>query len=224
MNATLSQLVQIPADTGFLEGMLELPPNARGVVLFAHGSGSSRLSPRNNFVAEKLREGHVGTLLVDLLLPAEDTVYETRFDIPLLTRRLATVAQWIAESRAANDLPLGLFGASTGAAAALRLAGSEKAKVSVVVSRGGRPDLAGSLALRNVRAPTLLIIGAEDRDVIELNRTAYESLRCEKQIELVAGATHLFEEPGTLARAALLARHWFERHLRADIGTFAFMR
>ena len=224
MNATLSQLVQIPADTGFLEGMLELPPNARGVVLFAHGSGSSRLSPRNNFLAEKLREGHVGTLLVDLLLPAEDTVYETRFDIPLLTRRLATVAQWIAESRAANDLPLGLFGASTGAAAALRLAGSEKAKVSVVVSRGGRPDLAGSLALRNVRAPTLLIIGAEDRDVIELNRTAYESLRCEKQIELVAGATHLFEEPGTLSTAALLARHWFERHLCADIGTFAFMR
>ena len=161
---------------------------------------------------------------VELLLPAEDTVYETRFDIPLLTRRLATVAQWIAESRAANDLPLGLFGASTGAAAALRLAGSEKAKVAAVVSRGGRPDLAGSLALRNVRAPTLLIIGTEDHGGIELNRAAYEKLRGEKQIELVAGATHLFEEPGTLSTAALLARHWFERHLRADIGTFAFMR
>jgi putative phosphoribosyl transferase len=224
MNATLSQLAQIPADTGILEGMLELPPNARGVVLFAHGSGSSRISPRINFVAEKLREARIGTLLVDLLLPTEETVYETRFDIPLLTRRLATVAQWIAASRAANDLPLGLFGASTGAAAALRLAGSEKAQIAAVVSRGGRPDLAGSLALRSVRAPTLLIVGAEDRDVIELNRTAYEELRGEKQIELVAGATHLFEEPGTLSTAALLARRWFERHLRADLGTFAFMR
>jgi len=224
MNATLSQLVQIPADTGFLEGVLELPPNARGVVLFAHGSGSDRLSPRNNFVAEKLREARVGTLLVDLLLPAEDAVYEARFDIPLLTRRIATVAQWIAESQAANDLPLGLLGASTGAAAALRLAASEIAKVTAVVSRGGRPDLAGPLALRNVRAATLLIVGAEDHGVIEPNRTAYEALRCEKQIELVAGATHLFKEPGTLARAALLACHWFERHLRADIGAFAFMR
>jgi len=224
MNATLSQLVQIPADTGFLEGVLELPPNARGVVLFAHGSGSDRLSPRNNFVAEKLREARVGTLLVDLLLPAEDAVYEARFDIPLLTRRIATVAQWIAESQAANDLPLGLLGASTGAAAALRLAASEIAKVTAVVSRGGRPDLAGPLALRNVRAATLLIVGAEDHGVIEPNRTAYEALRCEKQIELVAGATHLFKEPGALARAALLARHWFERHLRADIGAFAFMR
>ena len=224
MNATLSQMVQIPADSGFLEGMLELPPNARGVVLFAHGSGSSRFSPRNNVVAEKLREGSVGTLLVDLLLPTEDAVYETRFDIPLLTRRLATVAQWIAESRAASDLPLGLLGASTGAAAALRLAASEKADVVAVVSRGGRPDLAGATALQNVRAPTLLIVGAEDPGVIELNRTAYDRLRCEKQVEVVAGATNLFEEPGTLLRAALLARHWFEHHLRASIGAFAFMR
>ena len=224
MNATLSQLVQIPADAGFLEGILELPPNARGVVLFAHGSGSSRLSPRNNFVAEKLREGRVGTLLVDLLLEDEEAVYESRFDIPLLTRRLATVAAWIAESRAASDLPLGLFGASTGAAAALRLAAAERASIAAVVSRGGRPDLAGAIALQNVHAPTQLIVGAEDHDVIELNRSAYDILRCEKCIELVPRATHLFEEPGTLARAALLARQWFERHLCADAAALAFVR
>ena len=224
MNATLSQLVQIPADTGFLEGMLELPANARGVVLFAHGSGSSRMSPRNGVLAEKLRKGGVGTLLVDLLLPSEDAVYETRFDIPLLTRRLATVARWIAQSRAAGDLPLGLFGASTGAAAALRLAGAEPAHVAAVVSRGGRPDLAGAVALAKVFAPTLLIVGAEDRTVVELNRRAFEELRCEKKIELVPGATHLFEEPGTLARAAQLAQAWFERHLRSDIGATALTR
>ena len=224
MNATLSQHVQIPADSGFLEGMLELPPNARGVVIFAHGSGSSRFSPRNNFVAEKLRDGRVGTLLVDLLLPDEEFVYESRFDIALLTRRLATVAAWVAESRAASDLPLGLFGASTGAAAALRVAAAERTPIAAVVSRGGRPDLAGATALANARAPTLLIVGSEDRGVIELNQSVYEMLRCEKRIELVSGATHLFEEPGTLARAASLARQWFERHLRADIGAFAFMR
>jgi len=224
MNATLSQLVQISADTGFLEGMLELPPNARGVVLFAHGSGSSRLSPRNNFVAEKLREGGVGTLLVDLLMMDEEAVYETRFDIPLLTRRLATVAQWISESRAASDLPLGLFGASTGAAAAIRLAASERDNIAAVVSRGGRPDLAGSAALQSVRAPTLLIAGAEDHAVVGLNRAAYQELRCEKELELIPGATHLFEEPGTLSRAAHFARRWFERHLHADVGAFVFAR
>jgi len=223
MNATLSQLVQIPADAGFLEGMLELPPNARGVVLFAHGSGSSRMSPRNDFVAGKLRDGGVGTLLVDLLLAEEEAVYESRFDIPLLTRRLATVADWIAQSRAASDLPLGLFGASTGAAAALRLAASERAAIAAVVSRGGRPDLAGITALQNVRAPTELIVGGDDHGVVELNRSAYDALRCEKRIELVPGATHLFEEPGTLARAAMLARQWFERHLRVSAPAFAFM-
>src|SRR6266513_4683304 len=224
MNASLSQLVQISADTGFLEGMLELPPNARGVVLFAHGSGSSRLSPRNNFVAEKLREGGVGTLLVDLLMVEEEAVYETRFDIPLLTRRLATVAQWIAESRAASDLPLGLFGASTGAAAALRLAASDRQNIAAVVSRGGRPDLAGSAALQSVRVPTLLIVGAEDHAVVGLNRGASQELRCEKELELIPGATHLFEEPGTLSRVAQLARRWFEHHLHANVGAFAFAR
>jgi len=224
MNATLSQSVQIPADTGFLEGMLELPPNAQGVVLFAHGSGSSRMSPRNNFVAEKLREGGVGTLLVDLLLVAEEAVYQTRFDIPLLTRRLATVCAWIAESRAASDLPLGLFGASTGAAAAIRVAASEPDGIAAVVSRGGRPDLAGAPALQSVRAPTLLIVGAEDRGIVDLNRSAYQELRCEKEFELVAGATHLFEEPGTLSRAAQLARNWFGSHLHADVGAFALVR
>ena len=224
MNATFSQLVQIPADAGVLEGMLELPPNPRGVVLFAHGSGSSRFSPRNNFVAEKLREGRVGTLLVDLLLPDEDAAYESRFDIPLLTRRLATVAAWTAASPAASDLPLGLFGASTGAAAALRVAASDKIGIAAVVSRGGRPDLAGSTALQSVRAATLLIVGGEDHDVLELNRLAYDALGGEKTLEIVPGASHLFEEPGTLARAALLARHWFERHLNAHVGAFALVR
>ena len=220
MNATLSQLVQIPADAGFLEGMLELPSNARGVVIFAHGSGSSRLSPRNNVVAEKLREGRVGTLLVDLLLADEESVYEARFDIPLLTRRLAAVTAWVAESQAASDLPIGLFGASTGAAAALRLA-ADRANIAAVVSRGGRPDLAGVTALSNVRAPTLLIVGGDDHGVIELNRSAYDALRCEKRIDIVPGASHLFEEPGTLASAASRARQWFEHHLREDIGALA---
>ena len=224
MNATFSQLVQIPADAGVLEGMLELPPNPRGVVLFAHGSGSSRFSPRNNFVAEKLREGRVGTLLVDLLLPDEDAAYESRFDIPLLTRRLATVAAWTAASPAASDLPLGLFGASTGAAAAIRLAASDRQNIAAVVSRGGRPDLAGSAALQSVRVPTLLIVGAEDHAVVGLNRAAYRELRCEKDLELIPGATHLFEEPGTLPRAAHLARRWFERHLHANVAAFAFAR
>src|SRR2546429_6818282 len=170
MNATLSQLVQISADAGFLEGMLELPPNARGVVLFAHGSGSSRLSPRNNFVAEKLREGGVGTLLVDLLMMDEEAVYETRFDIPLLTRRLAIVAQWISESRAASDLPLGLFGASTGAAAAIRLAASDRPNIAAGGSRRGPPDLAGSAGLPSGRAPTPVIGGAQGGAVVALER------------------------------------------------------
>lgn len=222
MNAKLSQLVEIPADTGFLEGMLELPPNACGVVLFAHGSGSR--SPRDDSVAERLRDARLGTLLIDLLLAAEDASYEARFDIPLLTRRLAIVAQWIAVSRAAGDLPIGLFGAATGAAAAFRLAAADRPAIAAVVSRGGRPDLAGSIALRSVRAPTLLIVGAEDHDGIDVNRSAYDDLRCEKRMELVSGATRLFEEPGTWTRAAALASRWFERQLQADVGAFAFMR
>ena len=224
MNATLSQVVQIRVDAGAIEGMLERPANARGVVVFAHGSGSGRSSPRNNFVAEQLRQGGVGTLLVDLLLESEESNYPKRFDVPLLTQRLTDAADWVIASRAAGDLPLGLFGASTGAAAALRLAAGRPQHIAAVVSRGGRPDLAGDNTLTKVRAPTLLIVGKRDEDVVALNEAAYARLTCRKRLELVPDATHLFEEPGTLKRAAELATHWFEQHLRADVGTVAFAR
>ena len=224
MNATLSQVAQIPVDAGVIDGMLELPANARGVVVFAHGSGSGRSSPRNNFVAEQLRQGGVGTLLVDLLLDDEASDYRKRFDIPLLTQRLTDAADWVIASRAAGDLPLGLFGASTGAAAALRLAAGRPQHIAAVVSRGGRPDLAGDGTETKVRAPTLLIVGALDEEVVALNEDAYARLMCRKRLEVVPGATHLFEEPGTLKRAAELATHWFEQHLRADIGAAAFAR
>jgi putative phosphoribosyl transferase len=215
MNSRVSPLVRIPAQTGVLEGMFELPANARGVVVFAHGSSSSRLSPRNNFVAETLRKSGLGTLLVDLLMPDEQAVHAARFDIALLTHRLATAVDWVARTGTADDMPVGLFGASTGAAAALRLAAVKRTGVAAVVSRGGRPDLAGASVLADVRAPTLLIVGGADEIVLELNRAAYADLRCEKRLDVIPGATHLFEEPGALTRVAQLARDWFVRHLRA---------
>jgi pimeloyl-ACP methyl ester carboxylesterase len=192
-----------------MEGMLELPHEALGVVLFAHGSGSSRLSPRNNYVARVLREARVGSLLLDLLSPIEDRSVQTRFDIGLLTERLRTAAEWLRAQDATSQLPLGLFGASTGAAAALRLAADPGAGVSAVVSRGGRPDLAGVDALRSVEAPTLLIVGGKDDAVIDLNRQAFDQLGCTKNLVIVPGATHLFEEPGTLEEVARLAADWF---------------
>jgi len=194
--------------------MLELPANAQGIVLFAHGSGSSRLSPRNNYVARELRAAGHGTLLLDLLTRDEDQTYETRFDIGLLTRRLADATRWLKEHRETGNLPLGLFGASTGAAAALRVAADLPRDVAAVVSRGGRPDLAGNDKLAQVLAPTLLIVGGADYQVIELNEMAYRELRCGKQMEIVPGATHLFEEPGALENVAALAARWFTRHLR----------
>jgi pimeloyl-ACP methyl ester carboxylesterase len=192
-----------------MEGMLELPHEALGVVLFAHGSGSSRLSPRNNYVARVLREAGVGTLLLDLLSPVEDRHVQTRFDIGLLTERLRTAAGWVYAQDATSQLPLGLFGASTGAAAALRLAADPGVKVAAVVSRGGRPDLAGVEALRSVDAPTLLLVGGKDDAVIDLNREAFDQLGCAKNLVIVPGATHLFEEPGTLEEVARLAADWF---------------
>jgi putative phosphoribosyl transferase len=221
MNSKVSPLVRIAAETGVLEGMFEVPANARGVVVFAHGSSSSRLSPRNNFVAETLRRSGVGTLLVDLLMPDEQAVHAARFDIALLTRRLATAVDWVLESGSGDDLPVGLFGASTGAAATLRLAAARRAGIAAVVSRGGRPDLAGASVLADVRAPTLLIVGGADEIVLELNRAAYADLRCEKRLDVVPGATHLFEEPGALTRVAQLARDWFVRHLRAKAPALA---
>lgn len=209
----VSELVRVPAAKVHLEGMLELPARAQGIVLFAHGSGSSRLSPRNNFVAGQLRAAALGTLLIDLLTGVEDQTYARRFDIGLLTQRLGNAAKWLKTEPATKDLPLGLFGASTGAAAALQLAAASPGDIGCVVSRGGRPDLAGADALARVTAPTLLIVGGADFGVIELNQEACRRLACEKEIAIVPGATHLFEEPGTLERVADLAAHWFTRHL-----------
>jgi dienelactone hydrolase len=203
-------------DTGDaeLQGDVVLPQDARGIVLFAHGSGSSRFSARNRYVANYLVAGGLGTLLFDLLT-AEEEVRDLRdaslrFDIDLLTRRLAGVTRWLSRQAWATHLRRGYFGASTGAAAAL--AASVECEVHAIVSRGGRPDLAGA-ALPRVAAPTLLIVGSQDPVVIELNEQALQLLQCEARLEIVPGATHLFEEPGTLEQVAALALRWFRRWL-----------
>ncbi|RJG27456.1 dienelactone hydrolase family protein [Massilia cavernae] len=203
------ELVSIPIDGEYVEGLLALPGGARGIILFAHGSGSGRLSPRNNYVAGELRKAGLGTLLMDLLTPAEEPTTAARFDIGLLAQRLKLAADWLSKDPHTSVLPLGLFGASTGAAAALQLAARESPAVYAVVSRGGRPDLAGREVLARVRAPTLLIVGGLDGQVIELNQAAYSLLTCEKRMDIVPGATHLFEEPGTLEQVARLACGWF---------------
>ncbi len=210
--------VAVAAGDAILEGSLVVPPGARGVVLFAHGSGSSRHSPRNRAVARSLQQVGLATLLIDLLTAQEDAIdertAELRFDIDLLAKRLIGATDWLEEDLSTQQLPVGYFGASTGAAAAL-VAAAQREKVAAVVSRGGRPDLAGP-ALRKVKAPTLLIVGGDDLPVIELNREAFSELKCEKKLEIVPGATHLFEEPGTLEQVAELARQWFLSHLGAD--------
>ena len=194
--------------------MLELPAAPRGVVAFSHGSGSGRKSPRNRFVAGELREAGLGTLLLDLLTTDEDLDREKRFDIALLTARLADAVRFLAGHQATRALPIGLFGASTGAASALRVAAAMRERIGAVVSRGGRPDLTGATALARVKAPTLLIVGADDTGVIELNEQARDALvNCACELVLVPGATHLFEEPGTLEQVARLAAAWFVRHL-----------
>ena len=199
-----------------LEGDLTIPDHARGVVIFAHGSGSSRHSPRNRRVAQILNEENVATLLIDLLSESEEredqATGELRFDIGLLSNRLRSATQWLASDETASRLSLGYFGASTGAAAALVAAGELADRVGAVVSRGGRPDLASD-HLGRVRAATLLIVGGNDADVLELNRAALELLPGEKALEVVPGATHLFEEPGALDQVAKLARDWFIRYL-----------
>ena len=206
--------VLIPAAKVSLPGTLTLPENASGVVAFAHGSGSSRHSPRNRYVADALHAHRIATLLFDLLTPREDQTYETRFDIALLTRRLLAALEWLAGNEETKGMKIGCFGASTGAAAALQAA-AKHTSVAAVVSRGGRPDLAGPQALTLVCAPTLLIVGGHDDDVIDLNQQAYALLRCEKKLEIVPGATHLFEEPGTLEQAADHAAKWFQSHFMA---------
>jgi putative phosphoribosyl transferase len=209
------QNVLIPSDRVRLEGELIVPKDAIGIVLFAHGSGSSRHSPRNQYVARTLHESGIGTLLFDLLTAEEEDeeqyTHHLRFDISLLARRLVDATLWVKAQEELQRLPVGFFGASTGAAAALVAAAELPEEVAVVVSRGGRVDLAGS-ALAKVRVPTLLIAGGRDEPVIRLNWDAYSQLHCKKQVEIVEGATHLFEEPGALEEAAKLAQEWFTNH------------
>lgn len=211
------EYVTIPAGWVSLDGDLMIPQAARGVVLFAHGSGSSRHSPRNQMVARQLNASGLGTLLMDLLTPEEEANElqgaHRRFDIDLLAERLVHAVDWLAITPRTSALPLGLFGASTGAAAALVAAAMRPLVVRAVVSRGGRPDLAGS-ALAKVHAPTLLIVGGNDEPVIALNRQAYAQLAGEKRLDIIPGATHLFEEPGALEQVARLATEWFLHHLQ----------
>jgi putative phosphoribosyl transferase len=209
-------LVHVSAGSVTLDGNLSLPEESRAIVLFAHGSGSSRHSSRNRYVARVLNEAKLATLLIDLLTLDEEVIdartAQLRFDIELLAERLVGATDWLTRFPDTKHLRIGYFGASTGAAAALVAAAVRPDVVSAVVSRGGRPDLAGA-ALMHVRAPTLLIVGGNDGQVIQLNRAALAELRCEKQLMIVPGATHLFEEPGALDEVARLARDWFHRHL-----------
>lgn len=204
--------MKIPADSVKLDGILTTQKDAQGLIIFAHGSGSSRLSPRNTLVASVLQKAGMGTLLFDLLTAEEDKVYENRFDIPLLTRRLKAATQWVKGRADTANLNIGYFGASTGTAVALVAAADFGKEIKAVVSRGGRPDLAEN-ALGKVISPTFLIVGGEDHVVIGLNRKAYDLIKAEKQMEIIPGATHLFEEPGTLEEVARLAAEWFKKYL-----------
>jgi dienelactone hydrolase len=215
----LERTVSIPAGRLKLEGTLGVPAGARGLVLFAHGSGSSRFSPRNRYVARTLRDGGLGTLLLDLLSATEEEVDEVtrhhRFDIPMLAERLVVAIDWLAAEETTATLPIGLFGASTGGGAALVAAAERPGRVSAVVSRGGRPDLAGE-ALARVEAPTLLLVGGRDEVVIGMNEHARAQMHGEVRLEVIPGATHLFEERGALEQVAARASEWFLRHLRPE--------
>ncbi|MFW6296070.1 MAG: dienelactone hydrolase family protein [Halothece sp.] len=210
------RFVQIPSGSVNLKGNFNIPDNPRGIILFAHGSGSSRHSPRNRYVAEVLNEGRFATLLLDLLtIDEEDEDRYTghlRFNIGFLAERVVTATEWVAQYLDWEHLKLGYFGASTGAAAALVAASRRQSAVNAIVSRGGRPDLAGDV-LSEVQAPTLLIVGGNDQPVIGMNEEALAKLQVEKKLEIVPGATHLFEEPGALEEVANLAQNWFDRYL-----------
>lgn len=216
MNSASSENLIIPLNHAKLEGSLGVPKQAKALVLFAHGSGSSRFSPRNQFVARHLQEKGLATLLIDLLTEEEEKIDEEtralRFDIDWLAERLLEITHWIFQEKRTSGLAVGYFGSSTGAAAALEAAALSTHPIFAVVSRGGRPDLAGSF-LPQVKAPTLLIVGGDDVEVIKLNKEAFELLPCEKKMEIVPGASHLFEEPGRLEKVASLASAWFLYHL-----------
>ena len=207
--------IEIELDGLALKGNLSIPENAIGMVVFSHGSGSSRLSPRNNYVAKVLNENGLATLLFDLLTEDEDRIYENRFNIDLITMRLIDVTQWVQNQKESKDLVVGYFGASTGSASALRAAAFYKNDIGAVVSRGGRPDLALQ-ELNKVTAPTLLIVGGWDHQVIQLNQIAYQELKCNRKLEVVPEATHLFEEPGKLQQVADIAADWFKKWLQRD--------
>lgn len=210
------KLIQIKLkDNTIVEGILKIPQAAKGIVLFAHGSGSSRFSPRNNFVADVLNNAGLATLLLDLLSKEEDENYQTRFDIALLSDRLINVVQWLKQQADTQHFGIGLFGSSTGAAAALRVASKIDQNIKAVVSRGGRPDLAMDV-LNVIIAPTLFIVGGNDFGVIELNQEAYAKLTCSKKFEIVPHATHLFEEEGCLEEVAKHAKEWFIKYLTLD--------
>jgi putative phosphoribosyl transferase len=209
---TEERSVTVATGSVTLDGILGWPKDPRGIVVFAHGSGSGRFSPRNNFVARQLQGGGIATLLVDLLQEYEALDRHNVFDIALLSRRLLDITAWLRANAATQELAIGYFGASTGAGAALRAAALEPEQIAAVVSRGGRPDLAAPY-LPKVTAPTLLIVGGLDDPVIEMNQEALALLTCRKELIIVPGASHLFEEPGTLEEVARLARHWFQKYL-----------
>ena len=212
MNFRFNEDVHIPVDKIMLEGELVIPGEANAIVIFSHGSGSSRFSPRNRMVAEYLHRQQLGTLLFDLLTTQEDRIYENRFNIELLAERLVLATKWLQQCVAAKDCKLGYFGASTGAASAL-IAAARNPEISAVVSRGGRPDLAMD-DLHDVRAPVLLIVGSRDPYVLSLNEKAYWKINAPKKITIIEGATHLFEEPGTMEQVCNAAGQWFDTYLK----------
>lgn len=213
IKAGIKELVHIPVGKITLEGYLHIPEDAKGIVIFSHGSGSSHKSSRNNYVASVLHDYEIGTLLIDLLTKVEDENYERRFDIDLLTKRLTQITDWLIEQKDLKDLKIGLFGSSTGSASALRTVAKMGSLVSAVVSRGGRPDLALEV-LHDIKAPVLLIVGGNDLPVLELNQEAYKHIDATKKLEIVPGAGHLFEEPEQLETVAELAAEWFEKYLK----------
>jgi len=207
-----SKIVYIPVESVVLEGVLDVPQDAHAVVIFAHGSGSSRHSKRKRYGAQVRREDSLATLLFDVLTKEEDLIYENRFDIPLLAKRLSSVTRWVKKQPQTRNLKIGYFGASTGAAAALVAAAEPNSEIGAIVSRGGRPDLAEKY-LHLVTAPTLFIVGGDDYIVIQLNQQAYNFLNVKKELQIIPGASHLFEEPGALEQVAHLAAEWFNKHL-----------